>query len=139
MNCEEAIGVLESIRRKENDDYIKTQKLRVRYNDPLPNFGIKALDTAIYALTELQRYKRLEADGRLYQVEVEVSGYMHTSECQREEKVELDTVYHIGRDTNYTIFCRESDIQAARERLIRLCVEHLDKGIEKNKAKKRIL
>lgn len=71
-----------------------------------------------------------KANADLYQVSVTLRGNVSVGKCNNTDERKQNVVYHVGTDTNYTMYCTMDDIEKTKKYLQELCLQKLDSRIE---------
>lgn len=81
-----------------------------------------------------------QVNANLYAVSMTLRGTIDITPCNRNYEVKQDILYHVGSDSNYTMYCTEDNIENVKQKLQQLYLKKLDGEIEKaENAKQKFL
>ena len=66
----------------------------------------------------------------VFRVSVKMSGYTEVYPCKSNEVIRQNTLYHRGDDRDFTMYCKEGDVEETKKHLIELCRAKHDKLIK---------
>lgn len=79
-------------------------------------------------ITDYEKAQQVNAD--LYQVSVTLRGDVSVNPCNSSDERKQNVLYHVGTDTNYTMYCYAHDIEKTKKYLQELCIGKLHSKIE---------